>query len=68
MVSANAVSRAALLGIATGIRSMTPLAALSWAASSGRLSGSTVLTSFLAGAAPSIDPALAGGGRRIRRR
>jgi uncharacterized membrane protein len=38
MVSANALSRAALLGIATGSRSMTPLATLSWAASSGRIS------------------------------
>jgi uncharacterized membrane protein len=38
MVSANACSRAVLLGIATGIRSMTPLAALSWAASSSRVS------------------------------
>lgn len=38
MVSANACSRAALLGIATGIRSMTPLATISWAASSGRMS------------------------------
>lgn len=38
MVSANAFSRATLLGIATGIRSMTPLAAISWAASSRRMS------------------------------
>jgi uncharacterized membrane protein len=37
MVSANAFSRATLLGLATGIRSMTPLATISWAASSGRL-------------------------------
>jgi uncharacterized membrane protein len=35
MLSATAFSRATLVGIATGIRSMTPLAAVSWAASSG---------------------------------
>jgi uncharacterized membrane protein len=37
MVSANAFGRATLLGIATGFRSMTPLATISRAASSGRL-------------------------------
>jgi uncharacterized membrane protein len=37
MVSANAFNRATLLGLATGIRSITPLATISWAASSGRL-------------------------------
>lgn len=36
MVSANAFTRAMLLGMATGIRSMTPLAAMGWASNSGR--------------------------------
>lgn len=35
MVPVNAINRAAQLGLATGLRSMTPLAALSRAASSG---------------------------------
>ena len=37
MLSANALGRAILLGMATGIRSMTPLAMLGWAARSGRM-------------------------------
>lgn len=36
MVPVTAINRAAQLGLGTGLRSMTPLAALSWAASTGR--------------------------------
>jgi len=36
MVPVTAINRAVQLGIGTGLRSMTPLAALSWAASTGR--------------------------------